>query len=222
MAAKRRKTSKTSSAPNRKSDQANSQPKPETPFDEQTSAPVQPKIPVNKYPLIKRPVGRPSEYSDYTANMLCARLTNGESLRTICRDEDMPGVVTVFSWMRRYPEFEKLYTRALQHRVETHVEEIIEIADDGTNDFVEKVRDDGSTYIVADHEHIQRSRLRVDTRKWIASKLKPRKYGEKITQEHSGPDGKPIEIKARNELVDRVMELMLERAAPKTIENPKT
>lgn len=188
------------------------------------SAPVEPALPKNKYPLIKRPVGRPSDYADYVADIICARLTDGESLRSICRDQDMPNVVTVFRWMRIRPEFGKQYAHAIQNRVETHVEEIIEIADDGTNDFVEKTREDGSTYIVADHEHIQRSRLRVDTRKWIASKLKPRKYGEKIVQEHSGPGGKPIEVAQRNDLIERLLTLMEKRApvaAPKTIDHEK-
>ena len=61
-----------------------------------------------------------------------------------------------------------------------------DIADDGTNDWQERQNKDGSSYIALNTEHVQRSRLRVDTRKWIASKLKPKKYGDKQAVEHSG------------------------------------
>ncbi len=60
-------------------------------------------------------------------------------------------------------------------------EEIVDIADDATNDWMERRNEEGGvSAVVADHEHISRSKLRVDSRKWIASKLLPKVYGDKL------------------------------------------
>lgn len=127
------------------------------------------------------PAGRPSDYTQEKADAICAELALGYSLRTVCKDESMPSVVTVFSWLRKYPQFLKQYEKAKEESADMMAEDILDIADDGTNDWMEKQNKDGSTYIALNAEHVQRSRLRVDARKWIASKLKPKKYGEKTT-----------------------------------------
>ena len=82
------------------------------------------------------------------------------------------------------------YMRAREALADVYADEIIEIADDGSRDY--KTLDDGRE--VPDQDHIARSRLRVDARKWAASKLAPKKYGDKIQNEHSGPDGGAIQI----------------------------
>lgn len=64
-------------------------------------------------------------------------------------------------------------------------DELVEIADDGTNDYVER-EVDGGVRVVFDGEHFQRSRLRVDTRKWVLSKVLPKIYGDKIGVEVTG------------------------------------
>jgi hypothetical protein len=67
---------------------------------------------------------------------------------------------------------------------------MLDIADDGTNDWAkQQLGEDGPEVEVLNKEHIQRSRLRIETRKWLASKLKPKKYGDKITTEHTGTVG---------------------------------
>jgi len=63
---------------------------------------------------------------------------------------------------------------------EHFAEEILEIADDGSNDWIERELESGHVVKVADHKHIARSRLRVDTRKWLMSKLLPKKYGDRL------------------------------------------
>lgn len=75
--------------------------------------------------------------------------------------------------------------------LEHWAEEIIEIADDGSNDWMER-NDKDNPGFVANGEHIQRSRLRSDNRKWLLSKLAARKYGDKL--EHTGPEGGPIQV----------------------------
>jgi hypothetical protein len=76
--------------------------------------------------------------------------------------------------------FSEQYAKACEARTDAMAEDILDIADDGTNDYVEREREDGSTYEVTNNEAIQRSKLRVDTRKWLMAKTMPKKYGEKL------------------------------------------
>lgn len=96
----------------------------------------------------------------------------------------MPDAATVMKWRNRHEVFNKQYARAKEQQMELMAEQLLEIADDGLNDTVDR---DGRT--VVDQEHINRSRLRVDTRKWLMSKLAPKKFGDKIQQELTGPGG---------------------------------
>lgn len=137
------------------------------------------------------PAGRPSDYSPELASRICARLADGESLRAVCRDADMPDKATIFNWFRAFPDFLDQYTRAKEESADALADDILEISDDARNDWMEKHGKEDAGWI-ANGEHVQRSRLRVEARKWIASKLKPKKYGDKI--EHSGPNGGPIVI----------------------------
>lgn len=99
-------------------------------------------------------------------------------MRSITRDEAFPAMTTLFRWLREKPEFRQQYAIAREQQAETFADEIQDIADDGANDFMTVTKGD-KEYNVVNHENIQRSRLRVDTRKWIASKLKPKKYGDR-------------------------------------------
>jgi hypothetical protein len=140
----------------------------------------------------KHPGGRPSDYTQETADRICAQLAEGKSLRTICKADDMPSTVTVYSWLRTRPEFLTQYTRAKEDAADAFAEEMLDIADEASNDWME-VHDKDNPGYRFNGEHVNRSRLRVDTRKWIASKLKPKKYGERVQAELTGKDGGPIE-----------------------------
>lgn len=129
--------------------------------------------------------GRKSEFTQDMADIICERMVEGESLRSICRDPDMPVISTVMKWLSTFPEFSAQYARAQEARADTFVEQMQEIADNGSNDWMEKHGQD-STGWQLNGEHIQRSKLRVDTLKWIASKMKPRSYGDKQQVELSG------------------------------------
>ena len=137
----------------------------------------------------KHPGGRPTKYSRDLALKICQLTAEGNSLIKICSEEGMPGYSTVLAWKVSenpdFKEFQELYAKAKQDQADTLAEEILDIADDTSNDYKTIVKD-GREVEVVDHEHIQRSRLRVDTRKWIAAKLKPKSYGEKVDLEHSG------------------------------------
>lgn len=121
-------------------------------------------------------------YTDDIADAICDRLVSGESLRSICRDPKMPNPAMVFRWLadERYASFRDQYERAREVQADTLADELLDIADDGTNDWMERQSKEGESggYEI-NGEHIARSRLRVDTRKWIASKLKPKKYGDR-------------------------------------------
>lgn len=129
--------------------------------------------------------GRPEIYSNDIADRICAEIaTTSKSLRTICLSDDMPSVQTVLKWLREDKEgFSAQYTRAKEEQADYMIEEMIDIADDGSNDFMTIIGKGGQEYNVENKEVTNRSRLRVDTRKWIASKLKPKKYGERVTQD---------------------------------------
>jgi hypothetical protein len=131
------------------------------------------------------PGGRPSTYSPEIAAFICSRISNGESVRKICDDPDMPASSSIFKWLIEHKEFSEQYTRAREAQMDAMVEEIIEIADDSANDST--FDEEGNSR--QNSEWINRSRLRVDTRKWLMSKLAPKKYGDKIQQEHTGTLG---------------------------------
>lgn len=139
-------------------------------------------------------MARPSDYTLEIAMTICERLVEGESLRAICREDAMPGLSTVFRWLESHEPFREQYARAREMQAEGFADELTEIADDARNDWMERALKGGETEKVIDSEHITRSRLRVDTRKWIASKLLPKKYGDKLETTHQGPGGGPIVI----------------------------
>lgn len=124
-------------------------------------------------------IGRPSSYSQEIADRICSELAEGKSMRAVCREEGMPSMQTVFSWLRTKPDFLEQYTRAKDEAADALVDEMLDIADEATNDWMEVHDKDNPGYRL-NGEAINRSRLRVDTRKWIASKLKPKKYGDKV------------------------------------------
>jgi hypothetical protein len=140
-------------------------------------------------------VARASEYTQEMAEAICERLANGESLRTICSDEDMPSQSTVFRWLTAVAEFREQYALAREAQADTLADETLTIADDGRNDWMEKYGKDGDQIgWLVNGEAIGRSKLRVDARKWFASKLAPKKYGDKLEQTVQGPGGGPVQI----------------------------
>lgn len=121
-------------------------------------------------------MARPSSFTQAKADLICDLLSDGLSLRQICCMEDMPERNTVFRWLEASPAFQRQYARARELQADHYAEEIIEISDDGSRDY----NKDEEGNLIVDHDHIQRSRLRVDSRKWAASKLAPKKYGDRM------------------------------------------
>lgn len=137
--------------------------------------------------------GRPSIYSRELAEKICCRIANGETLRSICRDDDMPTRSTVAEWVVSDREgFSGLYARARDMQIENWADEIVDIADDGSNDWMERNRGEDDVGWQLNGEHVQRSKLRSDNRKWLLSKLKPDRYGDKLT--HAGDKDAPVNV----------------------------
>ena len=135
--------------------------------------------------VVKRGRGRPSKYTPELAAEICRRLGGGESLISICKTEGMPAPSVVRQWAIDNVEgFSAHYAKARDDAIERMAEETIGIADDGTNDWMSKNDPDNPGY-AANGEHIARSRLRVDTRKWYLSKLAPKRYGDRLNVDAS-------------------------------------
>jgi len=115
-------------------------------------------------------------YSAELADEVCALVAEGKSLRQITEQPGMPSRRAVQHWMTRFPEFREKYECAMMLCAEFWAHEIIEISDDSAGDYV--ITEDGRR--VVDNEHINRSRLKVDSRKWLLSKLLPKRYGDRI------------------------------------------
>lgn len=142
----------------------------------------------------KATLGRPSSYTEELAVEICVRLVGGESLKRICDSEHMPSMHSVFRWLgdEKYSLFRENYARARAQQAEAIFDEMLDISDDSTNDYMKKMREDGSTEDVLNTEHIQRAKLRIDTRKWTLAKMLPKKYGERL--ELAGDKDAPLSV----------------------------
>lgn len=145
-----------------------------------------------------RPLGRPSTFSQAIADEICARLAKGEPLAVICRDEDMPAVRTVSDWKAAHEGFATDIACAREEGYDKIAADCLQIADDGWNDTY--LDDEGNKR--TDTDVIQRSKLRIETRLKLLAKWDPKRYGDKITQELTGADGKPIQVQTAAALTD--------------------
>lgn len=128
-----------------------------------------------------------TKFSQEVFDAICERLADGESLRAICSDAEMPNKATVFRWLSQDDKLSDQYARARDSQADAIFDEILDIADDARNDWMERNGDDVGYQL--NGEHIQRSRVRIDARKWMAGKLRPKVYGDKLGLDHSNTDG---------------------------------
>jgi hypothetical protein len=110
----------------------------------------------------------------------------------------LPKRQTVAAWVygtsHEHARFRDGYARARELLLDFYADEIIEISKDSANDFIERDRRDGLKELAYNREHVERSKLRIDTLKWVLSKLAPKKFGDKSQIEMSGPDGGPMAV----------------------------
>lgn len=122
--------------------------------------------------VAKKTIGRPTKFNQKLVDEICIQISEGKSLRSICSDESMPNMSTVIAWRNANEDFSKQYAQAREDQADTLADELIDIADNATDP--------------------AKARLQVDVRKWAASKLKSKSYGDKVVNEHTGADGGPI------------------------------
>lgn len=137
-------------------------------------------------------------YSVETLDEICKIIeTSDKGLSTILQRDDFPSVSEFMRWLQddSKPEVREYYARAKRIQMELFGDQIIQIADDSSNDTI--ITENG---VVENHEFVNRSKLRIDTRKWLMSKLAPKKYGDKIQTEHSGEIKIiPMQVQVSNE-----------------------
>jgi len=152
--------------------------------------------------------GRPLELDTEISAEICSKLADGWSLVEICKASHMPGRSTVHMWLMKadayrkadretdneYTRFLDSYARAREIQADNLIDEILEIADDGRNDWVERENArTGSTWVELDKEAVMRSKLRVDARFRVAERLYPKKYGAKADLTlKTDPDAPPV------------------------------
>jgi hypothetical protein len=114
------------------------------------------------------PAGAPTTYNEDIATEICTLIAEGNSLRKIAAMEGMPTLRTIMNWLNRHDEFVQQYARAKESQADAYEELMLEVA--------------------RTEKDVQRARLIVDTMKWTASKLKPKKYGDKVDYTTNGKD----------------------------------
>lgn len=124
---------------------------------------------------------RPSTFTNEIADLICERMSEGESLRKICAEPGIPSMSTVFRWLGdgKNSAFREQYARAREAQADKYADELVDIADEGRNEDAGIIR------------------LRMDARKWAASKLAPKKYGDKLDLTHDG------EVRHEHKVIER-------------------
>jgi hypothetical protein len=123
-----------------------------------------------------------SQWGQDARDDILDKLSIGKSLREICSVKGMPSESLVRKWVMQDEDFGAQYARAREAGMEALADEILQIADSQEGDVF--VKEDGTE--IVNHDAIQRAKLRVDTRKWIMSKIAPKKYGDRLDLNHSG------------------------------------
>ncbi len=134
----------------------------------------------------KNKVGAPTKKTPGLLQQFCDGVALGKSSRAMCLEVGI-SQDTLWRWIANDKEFSEQYARAKEIGADYIAEESLEIADDGSNDWMERNDPKNEGYEL-NGEHVQRSRLRIDARKWYLSKIAPKKYGDKIVNTHEGGD----------------------------------
>jgi hypothetical protein len=138
------------------------------------------------------PAGRPSEFTPELAANILGQLADGKTLTAICKADDMPSRVTVWNWTRQNSEFLNAYREARKGQAEAWSDDMVDLSD-GTGD-------------------VNRDKLRIQTRQWLMARQHSQRWGDKVSQEISGPDGGPIQTD--DLALARWLALVLTKAQP--------
>jgi hypothetical protein len=122
--------------------------------------------------LSPKPLGRPSDYCDKVAAEVCHMISiSNKGLQKICNENPhLPGASTIYHWLTKYPIFQEQYAQAKRRQIEVFIDDIADLAN--------------TDHVYLDEQGIERYdygilRIKIDSRKWLASKLVPKVYGER-------------------------------------------
>lgn len=154
-------------------------------------------------------MGRPTKYTKAIDAEICDKISRGIPLAEICRQDNMPDRSTIYDWINDNPDFSLRFARARDIGFDAIAEEALDIADDSTNDWMDRRISEDLTIRVLDAEHVQRSKLRIETRLKLLAKWSPKKYGDKTDITTNGKDIQPVSfiIQASEENVKKLNEL---------------
>lgn len=145
-----------------------------------------------------------AEWAPVIDEILSAIATTPKSLESICGDlESAPNARTFYKWMERDEELGQRYARAKASQLQVLADQLVDLAD--KDRLCEKVTFDADGKIKERVilDQTDRTKIQIDTRKWLLSKLDPKKYGERVQNEHSGPDGSPVQFAVKSILEEK-------------------
>ena len=151
----------------------------------------------------KNNIGRPTHYSKELALHICELLADGHPLRRITQMDGMPRSSTVYEWLQIHEDFADMYTRAREDAADAMADEIVAIADEQPELVPIYDKEGQLVEIKIDTAFMAWQKNRMDARKWTASKLKPRKYGDR--QILAGDADNPVEVKQQSEVIEAFM-----------------
>lgn len=147
--------------------------------------------------------GRPTGYTKALGEKICALLVQNHTLRQIEVVRGMPTRQTICNWLAKHQDFFDQYVRAREVQTLLDEDEIQELADDSRNDWVERERK-GKVGLELDREHLERTRLRIDTKKWLMGKRNAKRFGKSVAL--TGKDGGAVkhEVSALRDVLDAI------------------
>ena len=137
---------------------------------------------------------KPAPVTVQLVNKVCDEIAQGVTLTEICKREGMPNIQAVNRFVNRSGILRDRLARARATAAEVMADELAEIADDGSNDYVDRLQRDGSMFPTFRDEHVRRSQLRIQTRQWLLSKMLPDRYGDRVATQVTGPGGGPVQV----------------------------
>ena len=141
------------------------------------------------------PKGRPELYTEEIGAYICREIAQGRTITKICKETNIPSLPTVMNWLNQlhplYKEsFLNSYKQAREIQAEIFADQTNDIADDGENDTYVGIDSKGRKIVKVNTDHIQRSKLRVENRRWLAAHLLPRKFSDRV--QLTGKDDQPL------------------------------
>ena len=157
----------------------------------------------------QKKTGRPSKYTPELAAEIARRLSEGEPLRQICRDEHMPHWTNMYEWMAQDPQLSVRIARAREAGYDKMAEECLELADTPAlyEKVVETVDPTGKKHVaVTRSDDVNARRLQVETRLKLLSKWNPTRYGDRVTM--AGDAENPVSVQADLAFFDAILKNM--------------